>query len=213
MFVNKFILIPIILGIAAVTSYAMLVSEEPSEPLTTPIYNSGFTYYDIEDIQTSLKERDIFVSSPTAITDHTINQYCTFFENGLPRTMEYCTTTAVLDSYGQTIGNINIGGSTTSPILAIANLETDSLESNKETTYAIFETVIQTLVCDCWEEEESIGFATISEWLDTVHTFYYDSDNRSIKSKIDNLSDTEIVFEITPKDDSILQTLIITKHV
>ena len=87
------------------------------------------------------------------------------------------------------------------------------MESDKETTYAIFETVIQTLVCDCWEEEESIGFETVSEWLDTVHTFYYDSDERSIKSKIDNLADTEILIEITPKDDSVLQTLIITKHV
>ncbi len=207
--VNKLIIIPIILGIAAATSYAMLLPEEPSEPLTTPIYDSGFTYYDIEKIQTSLKEHDIFVSSPTAITDHTISQYCTFFEKGLPRNVEYCTTTAVLDKNGNTIGNINIGGSTVTPILAIANLETDTLESDKEKTYAIFETVIQTLVCDCWEEE--IGFESIPEWLDTVHTFYYDSDQRSIKSKIDNLADTEILLEITPKDDSVLQTLIILK--
>ena len=213
MFVNKLIIIPIILAIAAVASYSMLTPEEPSESLTTPIYNSGFTYYDIEDIQTSLKEYDIFVSSPTAITDHTISQYCTFFEKGLPKNVEYCTTTAVLDSNGNTIGNINIGGSTASPILAIANLETDTLESDKEMTFAIFEIVITTLVCDCWEEEESIGFETISEWLETVHTFYYDSDQRSIKSKIDNLADTEILLEITPKDDSVLQTLIITKHV
>ncbi|KER06616.1 hypothetical protein AAA799E16_00675 [Marine Group I thaumarchaeote SCGC AAA799-E16] len=210
---NKLIIIPIILGIAAIVSYSMLIPEESSEPLTTPIYNSGFTYYDIETIQTSLKEYDIFVSSPTAITDHTISQYCTFFEKGLPRNVEYCTTTAVLDSDGNTIGNINIGGSTASPILAIANLETDTLESDKETTYAIFTTVIQTLVCDCWEEEESIGFETIPDWLDTVHTFYYDSDERNIKSKIDNLADTEILFEITSKDNSVLQTLIITKHV
>ncbi|MHA7734133.1 hypothetical protein [Nitrosopumilus sp. S6] len=210
---NKLIIIPIILGIAAITSYAMLVPEDSSEPLTTPIYDSGFTYYDIETIQTSLKEHGIFVSSPTAITDHTISQYCTFFEKGLPRNVEYCTTTAVLDSDGNSIGNINIGGSTSSPILAIANLETDTLESDKETTYAIFEAVIQTLVCDCWEEEESIGFETIPEWLDTVHTFYYDSDERNIKSKIDNLADTEILFEITSKDNSVLQTLIITKHV
>ena len=210
---NKLVIIPIIFGIAALVSYAMLVPENSSESLTTPIYDSGFTYYDIETIQTSLKKYDIFVSSPTAITDHTIGQYCTFFEKGLPKNVEYCTTTAVLDSNGNTIGNINIGGSTASPILAIANLETDTLESDKETTYAIFETVIESLVCDCWEDEESIGFETIPEWLDTVHTFYYDSDKRNIKSKIDNLADTEILLEITSKDNSVLQTLIITKHV
>ena len=205
-------MIPIILGIAAVASYSMLIPEEPAESLTTPIYNSGFTYYDVEDIQASLKEHEIFVSAPTAITDHTIGQYCTFFENGIAKNVEYCTTTAVLDSDGNTIGNINIGGSTASPILAITNLETDTLESDKQTTHAVFEAVIQTLVCDCWAEE-SDEFESIPEWLDAVHTFYYDSDKRNIKSKIDNLADTEILLEITSKDNSVLQTLIITKHV
>ena len=209
---NKLIILPIVLGIAAVASYSMLIPEEPAESLTTPIYDSGFTYYDVENIQTSLKEHEIFVSTPTAITDHTISQYCTFFENGVARNVEYCTTTAVLDSDGNTIGNINIGGSTASPILAITNLETDTLESDKEITHAVFEAVIQTLVCDCWEEE-SVEFESIPAWLDAVHTFYYDSDKRNIKSKIDNLADTEILLEITSKDDSVLQTLIITKHV
>ncbi len=209
---NKLIIIPIILGIAAIISYAMLIPEESSEPLTAPIYDSGFTYYDIEIIQTSLREHGIFVSSPTAITDHTISQYCTFFEDGLPRNVEYCTTTAILDSDGNTIGNINIGGSSISPILAIANLETYTLESDKETTFVIFKIVIESLVCNCWEDESS-DYETISEWLDTVHTFYYDSDKRNIKSKIDNLSETKIILEITSKDDSVLQTLIITKNV
>ncbi len=209
---NKLIIIPIVLVIASVVSYVLITPQDTPETLTIPIYDSGFTYYDIEYIQTSLKEHDIFVSTPTPITDHTITQYCTFFENDKSQSVEYCTTTVVLDSNGNTIGNINIGGSTTSPILAIANLETATLESDKETTFEIFETVITTLVCDCWDEE-SIGFENISQWLEAVHTFYYDSGQRNIKSKIDNLSGTEILFEITSKDDSVLQTLIITKHV
>ncbi|WP_255464676.1 hypothetical protein [Nitrosopumilus sp. b2] len=209
---NKLIVIPIILGIAAIALSAMLIPEEPTESLSTPIYDSGFTYYDIEKIQNSLKEHDVFVSSPTAITDHTVSRYCTFFEKGLAKNVEYCTTTAVLDSNGNTIGNINIGGSTASPILAIVNLETDTLESDKEKTFAIFETVIQTLVCECWGEEES-NFQSISDWIGAVHTFYNDSDKRNIKSKIDNLANTEIVLEITSMDSSVLQTLIILKHV
>ncbi|WP_237087607.1 hypothetical protein [Nitrosopumilus piranensis] len=209
---NKLIVIPIILGIAAIALSAMLIPEEPTESLSTPIYDSGFTYYDIEKIQNSLKEHDVFVSSPTAITDHTVSRYCTFFEKGFAKNVEYCTTTAVLDSNGNTIGNINIGGSTASPILAIVNLETDTLESDKEKTFAIFETVIQTLVCECWGEEES-NFQSISDWIGAVHTFYNDSDKRNIKSKIDNLANTEIVLEITSMDSSVLQTLIILKHV
>ena len=212
MFVNKLIVIPIILGIAAVASYAMLIPEEPSEPLTTPIYDSGFTYYDIEKIQTSLKQHDIFVSSPTAITDHTVSQYCTYFENGLPQNVQYCTTTAILDSQGKDLGNINMGGDTNSPILAIANIETKTLESNKEDVMAIIETMIESLVCDCWEEEKSDGdVESISAWVELTQKFYLDSNERSITSQVDDLGTVTISLEITPKENSVLQTLIIQK--
>jgi len=171
----------------------------------------AFTYYDIEKIQNNLKDHNIFVSSPTAITDHTISQYCTYFEKGLPRSVEYCTTTAVLDYEGTALGNINIGGDIQSPVLAIANLETSSLESNQDEVFAVFEVMIETLVCDCWEEEKSENYPTISAWLEGVQTFYIDSDKRDIKSKIDDLAGHEILLEITTKDNSILQTLIILK--
>jgi len=209
---NKILVIPILVGIVVVVSAFLLLSNDiSSDPESTLVYDTGFTYYDIEKIQNNLEENDIFVSSPTAITDHTINQYCTYFEKGLPRNVEYCTTTVVLDYEGTTLGNINIGGDTSSPVLAIANLETPSLESNQDEVFAVFEVMIETLVCDCWEEEKSEDYPTISAWLDGVQTFYIDSGKRDIKSKIDDLAGYEILLEITKKDNSILQTLIILK--
>lgn len=209
---NKIIVLPILLGLGIVISASILLfDDKPSESTSSDIYDSGFTYYDIEKIQNSLAKYDVFVSSPTAIRDHTISQYCKYFENGLPKNVGYCTTTAVLDAEGTTIGNINMGGDTSSPILAIANLETTSIDENKEQVFMIFETMIETLVCDCWEEAKSHDFENIPSWLDEVHTFYINSDNRNIKSKIDNLEGNEIIFEITTKDNSVLQTLIILK--
>ena len=209
---NKVVVIPILVGIVIVVSAFLLLSNglysDPESPL---VYDTGFTYYDIEKIQNNLEGHNIFVSSPTAITDHTISQYCTYFERGLPRSVEYCTTTAVLDYEGTTLGNINIGGDTLSPVLAIANLETPSLESNQDEVFTVFEAMIETLVCDCWEEEKSEDYPTISAWLDGVQTFYIDSGKRDIKSKIDDLAGYEILLEITKKDNSILQTLIILK--
>lgn len=213
---NKlFFLIPIILGVAAVASLSLtLTSQEPTEDFDesqlNPIYDTGFTYYDIEKIQTTLAEHNIVVSTPIPITDHTIGQYCKFFDKGLPKTVEYCTTTSVLDSKGNALGNINIGGDTNSPILAIANLETSTLESNQDEVFAVFEAIIETLACDCWEEE-SEDFESISAWLNTVHAFYLDSEKRNIKSQIDNLGNTRITLEITSKENSILQTLIVQK--
>ena len=209
---NKMIVIPILVGIVIVVSAFLILSNDASSDSESRlIYDNGFSYYDIEKIQNNLEDHNIFVSSPTAITDHTISQYCTYFEKGLPRSVEYCTTTTVLDYEGTSLGNINIGGDIQSPVLAIANLETLSLESNQDEVFAVFEVMIETLVCDCWEEEKSEDYPTISSWLEGVQTFYIDSDKRNIKSKIDDLAGYEIFLEITTKDNSILQTLIILK--
>ena len=209
---NNFFIIPIVVVIAIIISASFLFENDaPSESISNSLYETGFTYYDIETIQTTLAEQNIVVSTPTAITDHTINQYCTFFDKGLPQTVEYCTTTAVLDSEGNPLGNINIGGNTQSPIMAVANLETSDLGSNQDQVFLVFETMIETLVCDCWDEKDTKEYESISSWLEAVQTFSSDSEGRNIKSKIDNLSNHEIFLEITTKDDSILQTLIILK--
>ena len=208
---NKMFLL--LIGIAIIVSGSViLLYSTPSEIEPTPVYDTGFTYYDIEKIQKTLAAKNIFVSAPTAITDHTINQYCTFFEKGLPRTVEYCTTTAITDIHGNALGNINIGGDINSPVLAIANIETSTLESNQDEVLAIIEAMIETLVCDCWEEEKSDDdVESISAWVELVHKFYYDSGEREIKSLVDDLGTSEITLEITPKDKSILQTLVILK--
>ncbi len=210
---KKLFLIPIILGIAAVISLSLtFVSEEPSESQSSSIYDEGFTYYDIEIIQSTLAEQNITVSTPVAITDHTVSKYCTFFENQLPKTVDYCTTTNVLDSEGKTLGNINMGGDTNSPILAIANLETTNLESNRDDVLSVIEVMIETLVCDCWEEEKSDDdLESISAWVDAVYNFYNDSGQRNVKSRVDDLGTSVITLEVTSKENSILQTLIILK--
>ena len=210
---KKLFVIPIILGIAAVISLSMVfVSEESPEPESQSIYDQGFTYYDIEIIQDTLKEKNIIVSTPTAIKDHTISQYCTYYQGGLPQTVSYCTTTSIVDSSGNSFGNINMGGDVSSPVLAIANMETANLESNKEEVVAVIETMIETLVCDCWEEVKSEDdIESIPVWVDMVHKFYSDYDERGITSQVDDLTSAVITLEITPKENSILQTLVILK--
>ena len=202
----------ILVGFVILILGSIIILYPTPETESKPVYDTGFTYYDIENIQKTLATQNIFVSAPTAITDHTISQYCTFFDKGLPRTVEYCTTTAVTDVHGNPLGNINIGGDVNSPIMAIANLETTTLESNPDEVFAIIETMIETLVCDCWEDEKADDdVASISAWVDLVHKFYYDSNERGVKSQIDDLGNSEITLEITPKDNSVLQTLIILK--
>jgi len=131
---NKLILIPILLGIAVVVSISILsISENTSQPQSKPIYEMGFTYYDVEKIKTSLAKQNISMSTPTAITDHTIGKYCTFFDDeNVQNTVVYCTTTAILGSDEEPLGNINMGGTTDGPIMALAIIDSSPFLDSKE---------------------------------------------------------------------------------
>jgi len=213
---NKLLLIPILLGIAVVVSVSLfLISESPLQPTSKPPYELGFTYYDVEKIQTSLEKQNIFMSTPVAITDNTISQYCTFFDDeNIPKSVEYCTTTALLDSDGVTFGNINMGGTTDGPIMALAIIDASPfLDSKKNEVNIVFQTLIETLVCDCWEKKQPGDFESVSAWLDIAEEKYAESEpsQTTLKSKITGLDNKKLILEITSKDESYLWTLIILK--
>ncbi len=211
---NKLILIPILLGIAVVVSVSILsISENPSQPQSIPIYEMGFTFYDVEKIKTSLAKQNIFMSTPAAITDHTINQYCPFFADGnTKRSVEYCTTTALLDSDGEPLGNINMGGTIDGPIMALAIIDASPfLDSRENEVDFVFQTMIETLVCDCWEEKQPGGFESVSAWLTTAKMKYIEFSKPTLTSNIASLDNKRLILEITSKDESYLWTLIVLK--
>ena len=53
-----------------------LIPEQSSMPSSENLYQYGFTFYDVEKIKLSLSEQNIFMSTPSPITDHTIENYC-----------------------------------------------------------------------------------------------------------------------------------------
>ena len=209
---NKKILIPILLGVIVVVFISIFsIPEDISQ--SKPIYETGFTFYDVEKIKASLAKQNIFMSTPTAITDHTIKQYCTFFDiQNVQRSVEYCTTTALLDSDGVTFGNINMGGTTDGPIMALAIIDASPfLDSRKDEINNVFQTMIETLVCDCWEEKQPGGFESVSAWINTAEEKYAESSQTTLKSKIVGLAGMNLILEITSKDESYLWTLIVLK--
>ena len=206
------ILIPIGLIIAGIL-LVYSVPEDIQEIESIPIYTTGFTFYDVEKIQNSLEEQNISMTAPTAITDHTIPQYCTYFDGeNIQNNVEYCTTTSIMDSEGEPIGNINMGGTTDGPIMALAILDSSPFVDSKLTEIDIvFQTMIETLVCDCWEEKQPGDFESVSEWLDVAKIQYGGSSQTTLKSEINGLGNEKIILEITSKDESYLWTLIILK--
>ena len=105
---NKKISVPIIVIIISAIAI-FLIPENSSMPSSENLYQYGFTFYDVEKIKASLSEQNIFMSTPTPITDHTIENYCAIRDDILS-TINYCTTTAIQGPDGKSLGNINMGG-------------------------------------------------------------------------------------------------------
>lgn len=210
---NKLIfLIPIILGIAAITSLSL--TSDDIELQSKPVYENDFAFYDVDKIKTKLATVGIIMTSPAAITDNTIDQYCTYFDDDIQKFVKYCTTTALLDSDGNTFGNINLGGTIDGgPIMALAIVDSSPfLDSNDKTVDSVFQIMIETLVCDCWQERQPGGLTSVQAWIDAAEKQFAQSDQTvPLKSTIDGLDSKQVILEITPKDGSYLWALIILK--
>ncbi|MBT5201684.1 MAG: hypothetical protein HOK63_07840 [Thaumarchaeota archaeon] len=209
---NKLILIFILIAIIVIGVFLFSFSENKSLPESKPIYETGFTFYDVEQIQSTLALQNISMSSPTAVTDHTVNQYCMYFDGDVKKTVEYCTTTSILNPDGVSFGNINMGGTVDGPIMALAIIDTADVYSSKNEVDFVFQTMIETLVCDCWAEKQPGGFGTVSEWIDMAIIKHSQSSNSApLKSQINGLNDMNLTLEIDSKDGKYLWTLIILK--
>ena len=180
-------------------------------PSSDNLYQYGFTFYDVEKIKESLSEKNIFMSIPTPITDHTIENYCAIRDDILSA-ITYCTTTAIQDPNGKSLGNISMGGTPDNPIMAIAAINSSPfLDSKSNEVEIVFETMVETLVCDCWNEKQPGGFESVGAWLYAANTKFSESSETYMKSTIDGIGSETLILEITSKNDSYLWTLIVLK--
>ncbi|MCS5528911.1 MAG: hypothetical protein NZ747_06550 [Nitrosopumilus sp.] len=207
---NKILLPIIVIIISAIVIF--LIPENSSMPSSENLYQYGFTFYDVEKINDSLSEQNIFMSTPSPITDHTIENYCAIRDDILS-TINYCTTTAIQGPDGRSLGNISMGGTPDNPIMAIALVESSPfLDTKSSEIEIVFEVMIETLVCDCWNEKQPGGFESVNNWLNAAKIKYTESSQTvPLKSTITGLGDETLILEITAKNDSYLWTLIVLK--
>lgn len=198
-----------VVTISAFSLYSDLGLKGPSAGIS----EVNFIYSDVETLQKTLLTHGIHMSAPQEITDHTVDQYCTFFDDdGKQQFVQACITTALLDSDGESLGNLNMGGNPITPIMALAVVESaPSLNSKSDEIGLIFQTMIETLVCDCWKEQRPGGFESVAAWVRATENQYDESISTSLKSKIDGLAQKQLILEVTSTGESYLWTLIIIK--
>ena len=238
---RKILLLPLFLGIAAAITFAGLLITDSNftthddddalsvtPPLSVPFDDVAqkseleippaiFTYYDTESVSDSLMAYGLLLSVPVPVTDHTISKYCTYY-NGTSEKFEsvsYCTTSGISDKNGITVGNFNLGGDISNPVVSITVLDPVlSIETGHTMPAMIFAGVIEGLVCDCWAEKKPGGFTSVLEWMSKSESILVENpDKTSLKSTIGGLADgVTVTLEATALSNGYQWSLVILQQ-
>jgi hypothetical protein len=206
---NKKILVPIISGIAIViiAGIFMIPPSEEAEPKTLSI---SYTETN-KEIQSLLAMHDISMSSALKLNGFSIEKYCTFFaDESIQNAIEYCTSTELLDSDGKYLGNIHMVGLSDSPKYVIGVIQADPIVSQLDDITIIYQTMIESLVCDCWDEKKPGEFESVSAWIDAANTHHLEAKRITSKSEVSGLAQKDLLLEITTNTEGYLWKFIIS---
>jgi len=163
-----------------------------------------------KDLKNLLMKHNISMSSPLKLSGDAISQYCTFFSNdSLQNSIEYCTSTELLDSDGKYLGNIHMVGTAEKPRFVIGVIQVSPLLNNLDETKIIFQTLVDSLVCTCWEEEKPGGFESVSAWIDAANSHHLEAKKITSKSEISGLAQKGLLLEITTNTEGYMWKFII----
>jgi hypothetical protein len=205
---NKKALIPVGIGIVAIMISASLMIPQKDEVRPESL---SISYVDTnKELQSALDLQQIRMSSPLKLNGFSIEQYCTFFsDDNLQNSIEYCTSTELLDSEGRYLGNIHMVGSPSEPWYVIGVIQANPTISQIDEIKHVFKIMLETTVCECWDEEKPGGFETVSEWIDAAKSHHLEAKRISSKSEINGIAQKNILLEITTNTEGYLWKFII----
>lgn len=199
-----------IVGLVVATSAGLAFAGERQEG--PDVDKFSFTYNDSnKEMQLLLVEHDIHMSSPIKLNGFSIEKYCTFFSDTMvQKSIQYCTSTELLDSNRDFLGNIQMVGSNQRPEYVIGAIQADTNMSQLRDMKIVLSTMIDTLVCTCWEEKSPGGFASVSDWIDAAHKHHADGLRTTSKSEISGLADKQLLLEVTTNSEGYLWKFVIS---
>jgi len=205
---NKKILIPVISGIAVTIIIVSLMIPTPEE-IESETLSISYTKTN-KELQSTLATNNISMSSPLKLNGFSIEKYCTFFaDEATQNAIKYCTSTELLDSDGQYLGNIHMVGTSGSPRYVIGVIQADPITSQLDEIKIIYQTMIESIVCECWNEKKPGGFESVSDWIDAAHAHHLEAKRITSKSEISGLAQKELLLEITTNTEGYLWKFII----
>lgn len=209
---NKVVLIPsiAIIAIAILLSYVLM--PDGDKRISSSSNTLSLSYIDTnKELQYDLNLFNIQMSSPLKLNGFSIDKYCTFFSDELiQNSIEYCTSTELLSSEGQYLGNIQMVGRNAFPEYVIGVMQSDSSASQLEDIKIIVNSMIESVICDCWDEKKPGNFESVSSWIDAANLHHLENTSVTSKSTINGLNEKPILLEITTNENGYLWKFLIT---
>ena len=209
---NKVVLIPsiAIIAIAILLSYVLI--PDGDKRISSSSNTLSLSYIDTnKELQYDLDLLNIQMSSPLKLNGFSIDKYCTFFSDELiQNSIEYSTSTELLNSEGQYLGNIQMVGSNAFPEYVIGVMQSDSSASQLEDIKIIVNSMIESMICDCWDEKKPGNFESVSSWIDAANLHHLENTSVTSKSTINGLNEKPILLEITTNENGYLWKFLIT---
>ena len=211
---EKKILIYIGISIAVISIIASigltLNDEEKQETFSLPELDFGYNESNLK-LKQNLESREISMSSPLKLaTISNINEFCTFFENDkLQNLVQYCTSTELLDSDGNYLGNIHMVGNRQAPKIVLSVIQSDPFMENIDDVKTVFSTVVKDLVCDCWDDVKPSNIDTVADWVEKQRAFHTSATKPTSKSDL-SLSEMQLQLELTTNTEGYLWKLLIS---
>jgi len=209
---NKIVLIPSIAIIAIVILFSYVLMSDDDEYISSSSNTLSLSYIDTnKELKHDLDLFNVRMSSPLKLNGFSIDTYCTFFSDELiQNSIEYCTSTELLDSKDQYLGNIQMVGSNAFPEYVIGVIQSDSSVSQLEDIKIIVNSMIESVICDCWNEKKPGNFESVSSWIDAANLHHLENTSVTSKSTINGLNEKPILLEITTNENGYLWKFLIT---
>jgi hypothetical protein len=180
-----------------------------TEKITYPIilsYNASNS-----NIKSILASKGISMSNPLKFSGDTIAQYCTFYQDDVKQnSVEYCTSTELKDSNGKFLGNIHMTGSVDSPNTVLGVIQTDPFMTQLDSVKIVYQTMVESMVCDCWQSQKPGNLESVSAWIDAAKSHHLEGKHTTSNSQIDGLAQKQLFLEITTNTKGYLWKFVIT---
>ena len=177
-------------------------------------YTLDFTYAEVNsNLKSSLIEQHINMSKPLEFsTPSDIRQYCNFLSNQTKQSMiEHCTSTELKDEHNNFLGNINMVGSSISPVLVIAAAQSDPIFSNYNDIKILFGDVVNETICQCWAKEKPGGYSTLSDMMNALRDFHLKGKEPNSTTRGIPLGGKHFEIELTTNNQGYLWKLLVAK--